>query len=136
MFIPAGFATVAPYLVVVDAAAYIDFLVAALDGVHVGSSIRPDGVVANGQVSFGESEHAATIMVSEAQPGFPAGAAQIYLFVEDADAAMAKAVAHGATSIMEADDRPYGDRQGGIVDPWQTTWWISQRLTADAYSFE
>ncbi len=136
MFIPAGFATVAPYLVVDDASAYIEFLVAGLGGVHVGSSIRPDGVVANGQVSFGDGGGRATIMVSEAQPGFPAGAAQVYLFVEDADAAMAQAVAHGATQIMEVGDRPYGDRQGGIVDRWNTTWWISQRLTAQPYDFD
>ncbi len=135
MFIPPGFATVAPYLVVERAADYIDFLVAGLGGVHVGSSIRPDGVVANGQVRFGDGESAATIMVSEAQPDFPAGTTHLYLFVADADAAMASALASGATEIMAVGDRPYGDRQGGIVDQWGMTWWLSQRLTAEPYDF-
>ena len=136
MFVPAGFATVAPYLVVDGAADYVAFLVAGLGGVHVGSSIRPDGVIANAQVRFGDGDHAATIMVSEAQAEFPAGSTHLYLFVADADAAQAQAVAHGATALMPVGDKPYGDRQGGVVDRWGMTWWISQRLTAEPYDFD
>ncbi len=135
MFIPAGFATVAPYLVVEDAADYVDFLVAGLGGVHVGTSADADGRIANAQVRFGDGAGAATVMISDATDGFPPGTAALYLFVADADATMSRAVDEGATAISAVGDMPYGDRQGGIVDQWGTTWWISQRLTADPYDF-
>lgn len=135
MFIPAGFATVAPYLVVEDAAEYIDFLVAGLGGEHVGTSADPDGRIANAQVRFGDGAGAATIMVSDATEDFPPATAALYLYVADADATVAQAVEAGATPISPVADMPYGDRQGGVVDPWGTTWWVSQRLTAAPYSF-
>ena len=135
MFVPAGFATVAPYLVVEDAADYVDFLVAGLGGVHVGSSTDPDGRIANAQVRFGDGAAAATIMVSDATDAFPSGTAALYLYVADADATIAQAMAAGATAISPIADMPYGDRQGGVVDPWGMTWWVSQRLTAEAYDF-
>lgn len=136
MFVPAGFAIVAPYLVVEDAGEYVDFLVDGLGGVHVGTSADPDGRIANAQIRFGDGAGAATIMISDATDDFPPGTAALYLYVADADAAMARAVAAGATAISPVGDMLYGDRQGGVVDEWGTTWWISQRLTAAAYSFD
>jgi PhnB protein len=135
MFIPAGFATIAPYLVVEDAADYVDFLVDGLGGVHVGTSADPDGRIANAQVRFGDGTSAATVMISDATDDFPPGTAALYLYVADADAAMARAVDAGATAISPVADMPYGDRQGGVIDEWGMTWWISQRLTAEPYSF-
>lgn len=135
MFVPAGFATVAPYLVVEDAAGYVDFLVAGLGGVHVGTSADSDGRIANAQVRFGDGGRAATVMVSDAMDGFPPTTTALYLYVADADAAMARAVDAGATALTAVGDMPYGDRQGGVVDAWGMTWWISQRLTADPYDF-
>ena len=85
--------------------------------------------IANAQVRLGTS----TVMVSEASPAFPAMPASYYLFVEDADAAMRRAVAAGATVIMEVADMPYQDRQGGIRDPSGNLWWISQRLVDGPY---
>lgn len=62
-----------------------------------------------------------------------------YLCVVDADAAMARALAHGATLEMEMEmemavaSMPYGDRQGGIKDAHGKLWWISQRLVDGPY---
>ena len=67
-------------------------------------------------------------MVSESVPEFPAMPASYYLYVENADAAMAKAIAAGAIQIMAVADMPYKDRQGGVKDPCGNIWWISQRL--------
>ncbi len=136
MHVPQGFATLAPYLIVRDAAGYLDFLVAALDGTHVGSSLRPDGTVANGQVRFGEGAQAATVMVGETRDGSDLSSIALYLYVANADAAVVRAVAAGAEPVMAVADMPYGDRQGGVRDRWGTTWWLSQRLTAAAYDFD
>lgn len=129
MHVPEGFATVTPYLFVDDADAYVRFLLAAFGGRELGRSTAPDGRIANCQVRIGS----ATIMVSEASAAFPPGSAALYLFVEDADAAMAAAERAGAERIMAVADMPYGDRQGGIRDPAGTIWWVSQRLTAEPY---
>ena len=34
---------------------------------------------------------------------------------------------------MDVADMPYGDRQGGIRDPFGNIWWVSQRMSTDAY---
>jgi PhnB protein len=59
--------------------------------------------------------------------------ASYYLYVEDADAAMKKAIAAGATKIMEVADMPYKDRQGGVKDQFGNVWWLSQRLIPGPY---
>ncbi len=118
-----------PNLFVEGADGYTRFLAAALGGVEIGRSIGPDGRIANCQIRFGDT----TIMLSEASPAFPAGRSAFYRYVEDADAAMAHAIANGAREIMAVDDMPYGDRQGGVADPAGNIWWISQRLTDAPY---
>ncbi|MDE8453419.1 hypothetical protein PCJ53_29715, partial [Klebsiella pneumoniae] len=65
--------------------------------------------------------------------GFPASSAASYLYVDDANAAMDKALGAGAVKIMDTADMPYGDRQGGIRDPSGNIWWVSQRLSDGPY---
>ena len=129
MTAPAGFATVTPYVFVDEADAFVHFLIDGLGGQKMGIHYRPDGAIANAQVRIGT----ATIMVSEASVDYPAMPASYYLYVDNANAAMAQAVAAGATSIMAVADMPYGDRQGGVRDPHGNIWWISQRLTNAPY---
>ena len=129
MHVPQGFGVVTPYIFVDDADRYVAFLVSALGGVEVGRSTMPDGRIANCQVRFGST----TVMVSEASEQFPASKAAFYLYVENADAAMARAVTGGAEVIMDVADMPYDDRQGGVRDPAGNIWWISQRLTDRPY---
>ena len=129
MYIPPGFQTVTPYYFVADAEAFIAFLIAGLGGEESGRSMRPDGCVANVQVRLGTS----TVMVSEASTAFPAMASAYYLYVADADASMERALAAGATPVMDVDDMPYGDRQGGVRDAHGNLWWISQRLVDEPY---
>ena len=129
MNIPPGFNTVTPYFFVEDAARFVDFLVAGLGGTELLRHLRDDGQIANAQVRLGTS----TVMVSESSPSYPAMAAPFYLYVADADAAMAQALAQGAQLEMAVADMPYGDRQGGVRDAWGNIWWISQRLIAGAY---
>jgi PhnB protein len=129
MRVPAGFSVVTPYLFVNGADDYLGFLATAFGAREIGCSRAPDGRIANAQIEvFG-----VTLMVSEASAAFEASRAAFYLYVADADAAMAQAEAAGAERIMEVADMPYGDRQGGVRDPAGTIWWISQRLTDAPY---
>ncbi len=136
MHVPAGFAAVAPYLMVRDAPAYLDFLVAGLGGTHLGTTWREPGVVANAQVRWGDGPDTATIMVGEARRDADVSRIDLMLYVPNADAALDRAVAAGARLLMAASDQSYGDRQGGITDAWGVTWWISQRVVAGPYAFD
>jgi len=126
---PPGFATVTPYVFVDDADAFVAFLIDGLGGQHEQTSRRDDGKIANAMVRLGN----ATVMVSEAGRGFPAMPASYYLYVEDADTSMDRAIAAGASEIMAVADMPYGDRQGGVRDTHGNIWWISQRLVVGGY---
>jgi len=129
MNIPEGFGVVTPYLFIDDADKYIAFLKSALGAEEVLRSDRPDGKIGNAQLRIGDS----MIMLSEASPQYPQGSTAFYLYVENADAAMERAIRHGARLEMKVMDMEYGDRQGGVRDPAGHIWWISQRLTDKAY---
>ena len=49
----------------------------------------------------------------------------IYLYVEDVDAVFNQAVASGAAALMPVMDQFYGDRSGGVTDPFGHIWWIA-----------
>ena len=129
MNIPDGFGTVTPYFFVKDADGFASFLVKVFDGTEVLRTTRPDGRIANVQVRIGTS----TLMASEAGGAYPPMPCACYLYVEDADASMRRAMAEGATLEMAVADMPYGDRQGGVRDAWGNLWWISQRLVSAPY---
>jgi PhnB protein len=126
--IPPGFNTVAPYFFTADAPQLVRFMVEGLGGIEVLRHMDGDRI-ANAQVRLGTS----TVMVSQASPALPAMPASIYLYVEDADAAMAAALAAGARKVMDVADMPYQDRQGGVRDPCGNTWWLSERLVDGPY---
>jgi PhnB protein len=128
MHIPPGFNTVTPYFIVDGAAGFIDFLVIGLGGTEILRHMDGERI-ANAQVRLGTS----TVMVSEASPAFPAMPGSYYLYVENADESMGRAMAAGATQVMGVSDKPYGDRQGGVRDKHGNLWWISRRLVAGPY---
>lgn len=128
MYIPPGFGTVAPYVFADGAERLISFLIDGLGGEESCRTMRGDQV-ANSQIVIGTT----TLMVSEASEAFPASRAAFYLYVEDADAAMLRAIEAGGRLVMEVADMPYDDRQGGLADPSGNIWWISQRLVQEPY---
>lgn len=130
MYIPPGFNTVTPYFFVRDAEGFVGFLINGFGGEEVGRTMRPDGLIANAQVRLGT----ATVMISEATDPYGPMASSYYLYVEDADASMVRAIDSGASQEMAVTDMSYGDRQGGVRDAWGNIWWISQRLVEEPYS--
>lgn len=129
MPVPPGFAVVTPYIFATEADAYVRFLETAFEAKEIGRSTAPDGRISNCQVRF----DTATIMISEASEAFPPSRAALYLYVDDADEAIVRAISAGAEKIMDVDDMPYGDRQGGVRDPSGNIWWVSQRLSSEPY---
>jgi len=119
--IPDGFHTVTPYVVVRGVAEFMDFLAAAFGAKEMGRMPRADGTVMHAQVRIGDS----MVMMGEHQGEGALVPGMLYLYVKDADAAYARALAAGATSIREPTDQLYGDRNAGVRDPFGNQWWMA-----------
>lgn len=115
-----SYRTVTPYLVVPDAAAEIRFLAAAFGATEKDVSRHPDGSVMHAELTIGDS----LVMLGQSSAQWPPKAAAIYLWIRDVDATYAQALAAGATSESAPDDKPYGHRNAGVIDPNGITWWL------------
>jgi PhnB protein len=49
----------------------------------------------------------------------------LHVYVKDADAMIARAVAAGAKLVSEAKDQFYGDRMGTVEDPFGHVWHLA-----------
>ena len=130
--IPEGYHTATPYLIVPDAERAVSFYKQAFDAVELSRNSDGDGIVRNVQIRIGDSP----VMLGVRQDsevtdhkieGLPR--VSIYLFVDDADRVFDRAISHGATSLYRPEDQDYGNREGGIVDPFGVTWWIATALS-------
>jgi len=129
--IPRGFRMVTPYLVAADGPALLDFVKAAFDAEEIMRAETPSGGV-HGESRIGDS----ILMLGGGIPGkhFPAGpqTGALHVYVKDADAVCAKAVAAGATLVDEVRDQEYGERSGTLKDRAGNFWYVA---TAKGSSF-
>ena len=116
--IPQGYQQVMPYLIVKDAAAFIDFMKRVFGAVEKYRAMRDEYTIAHAEVQAGDS----TIMLADATAEYQPRPAGMFIYVKNADETYATALANGATSIMPPADQPYG-RSCGIEDPFGNTWW-------------
>ena len=128
MYIPDGFGTMFPYVFVRNAEQFISFLKTAFDAKELGRTVH-GGQIANARIRIGTT----TFMVSDAGERIQPTQSAFYLYVENATEAYAKAVASGASGMFSPVEMPYGDKQGGVTDPFGNIWWISQRLVKGPY---
>lgn len=121
MKIPSEHQGLMPYLVLADSAAFIEFAKAVFNSEPRSRHYRDD----NKSLMHAEINIQGTlIMFCDATPKFEACPANFFVYVEDADASIAKARQSGGIVLMEAADQSYG-RSGGIKDPAGNTWWIT-----------
>jgi PhnB protein len=125
--------TLTPYLCCTDAAAAIDFYRAAFGAAEVERWTADDGRIGHaeldvqGNAVYLADEHPEIGVVSPATLGRTP--VSFVLEVPDADAAVAQAVAAGATVERPVTDGPGGGRAGWIVDPYGHRWNLSTRST-------
>jgi uncharacterized glyoxalase superfamily protein PhnB len=120
--IPEGYHTVTPYLIVRGAAKTIDFAKKAFGADLAFEPLkRPDGAIMHAEIKIGNSH----VMISEASDQHPPMQSMLHLYVPNVDSIYQRALAAGATSVMEPIDQFYGDRSGGVKDPSGVHWWIA-----------
>lgn len=120
--VPVGYHTITPYFTVIDADRLIAFMTAVFDGKVLLEDRNENGRVRHARVQIGDS----IVMLNEAGDGDAANESQVHLFVADVEATFARAVEHGASVLMEPNDRPHGDRMAGFGDPCANTWWVAR----------
>lgn len=128
--VPEGRPALAVSIVAADAAAAIAFYVAAFGAVEEFRLTEPSGKVGHAELRLGGT----VLMLSDPYPDYgavPPGeggrAVRLHLYVEDVDAAIARAVAAGARVERPAADQFYGDRSGTIIDPAGHAWHLASR---------
>ena len=123
-YMPEGYHTVTPYLVVRGAGELIEFMKQAFQGQEKERHMRPDGAVMHAEVRIGDS----IVMLGDASDQSPAAPASLHLYVEDVDATYQRAKQAGGESLREATDQFYGDRSAGIKDRFSDQWWLATHI--------
>jgi PhnB protein len=131
--IPEGYETITPYLSVKDGAAAIDFYRKAFEATETQRMPGPEGkgIGHADLVLFGRMH----LMLADEYPEMGHVSPQtlggspvlLHIYVDDVDAVIDRAVAAGAKVIRPIADQFYGDRAGGIEDPWGHHWFIATR---------
>lgn len=121
-----------PYLHVNDARRAIAFYRAAFGAEETLSLDDPSGRIGHAELDFAGR----TLMLANEFPEYGIKAptsvggtsCTIHLHVDDADAAIERAVAAGAEVVMEPVDHFYGERSGAILDPFGHRWTIGHSI--------
>ena len=136
--IPEGMHSVTPHLICANASEALVFYQKAFGAIELMRVPTPEGKLMHGSIRIGDS----VVMLTDEFPQMGAlgpkarngTSVTIHLFVEDVDAAFARAVRAGATVKMPVQDMFWGDRYGLIEDPFGHSWSLAthQRdLTAE-----
>jgi PhnB protein len=129
--IPAGYHSITPYLIIDGAAVALDFYKRAFGAKE---KVRmPYGErIAHAEILIGDSH----VMLADENPDMAARAPQpgsvppvsILLYVKDVDAVFKRAVAAGARVERPLADQFYGDRTGGLIDPFGHRWYLCTHI--------
>lgn len=130
--IPDNSSLVIPRLICRDPASAIEFCVAVLGAVELGRRPGPDGAVAHALLTIGP----AMLMIEAEWPTLPSRApvpdgsspVVIFVYVEDVDQTVERAVGRGAQLLVPAKDQFWGDRTAWIMDPSGHVWTIATRV--------
>ena len=130
--IPDGCSGAIPYLRVKGAVDALAFYQKAFGAVETMRLLMPGGTVGHAEFKIND----AVVMLSEEFPDMgivgPATLGNtsvgIAIYVENVDAAFAKAVAAGAEVTQPLVDQFYGDRSGQLRDPFGHAWTLATHI--------
>jgi len=122
-YIPQGFHTVTPYLIVSDASGLIEFTQAVFDATEIVRVPGTHGRIRHAQIRIGDSP----VEMADGQDEWPAMPASLHVYVPDVDAVYMRALAAGADVLLEPQDQFYGERSASVRDPWKNVWHIATK---------
>jgi PhnB protein len=130
--IPDTSSSVIPRLFCRDVPAEIDFCKTAFNAVELSRRPGPDGTIAHALLTISS----AMVMIEAEYPGLPSRAPAadgnspvvIYVYVEDVDRAVERAVAAGAKILIPLQNQFWGDRLAWIMAPSGHVWTVASRI--------
>jgi PhnB protein len=130
--IPEGYHTATPYLIVKDAARAIEFYKKAFGAMELMRMANPSGKIGHAEIKIGDSP----IMLADEVPemghrspeSLGGSPVSILLYVQDVDTVFNQAVAAGAKVQRPVADQFYGDRTGGVTDPFGHVWYVATHM--------
>jgi PhnB protein len=123
---PQGHNDVSPYLIVKDAARALEFYKQAFGATELFSMPHANGKIMHAEIKIGDT----VIMLADEAPEMGARSPDAYggspvmlhVYVPDVDARVQQAVAAGAKIVRPVQDEFYGNRSGGLQDPFGHVW--------------
>jgi PhnB protein len=132
--IPDTYRRVTPCLVVQNAAAALEFYADVFGATERTRIPGPDGTIVHAEIEIGDS----VVIVEDTDPqrrmqappasGLPGSPVFQFVYVDDVDAVVARAVELGAVLQRAPEDQFYGDRDGYIVDPFGHGWTVASHV--------
>ena len=130
--IPDGYHSMTPYLIVKGAAKAIEFYQKAFGAIELFRLGGPDGKIGHAELKVGDS----VLMLADEAPQMGAlspatiggSPVRILLYVEKIDEVVPRAIAAGAKLVRPVEDQFYGDRAGGIEDPFGHYWHVATHI--------
>jgi PhnB protein len=127
--IPEGYHSVTPYLIVRGGADALEFYKKAFGAVELFRFPAPDGKIGHAEIKIGDSP----IMLADEHPemgyvgpqtigGSPVS---LMIYLDDVDTVFNRAIEAGATVREPVQDKFYGDRVGGLTDPFGHIWHVA-----------
>ena len=130
--VPSGYHTVTPYLTLSDASSAIDFYKKAFGATERFRMDRPDGKIGHAEIQIGDS----IVMLADESPRSDSRSPQslggttsgIFLYVENVDTVFDTAVKAGAKVQQPLTNMFWGDRFGGLTDPFGHSWALATHI--------
>ena len=120
-WLPKGFHTITPNIIVDDAEQAVAFFKQAFGATESYRLTLSDGKITHCEIKLGDS----TFNLGTSMEGWPAHGLVAQIYVEDSDALFDRAVKAGATVIMPMTDMFFGSREGRVADPFGNLWTIA-----------
>ncbi len=130
--IPDDYHSITPYLIIRGAKRAMEFYSNAFGAKEVFKMLDDKGEVGHAEMRIGNS----IFMLAEEKKDFPhkspatlgGSPVSILLYVEDVDSVFRQAVTAGGEVERPVADQFYGDRTGGIKDPFGFSWYIATHV--------
>lgn len=132
--------SIMPFLYIEGAARAVEFYKSVFGASVLMRDEEPSGIVSHAMLKMGDT----TVMLSDPSSAdvkqndvrglsrpprsYGGSPVHLYIYVADVDDVVKRAIAAGAKAIDQVEDRDWGDRCGGIEDPWGHVWFVGTPL--------
>ena len=123
-YMPEGYHTITPYLMVENSASLIEFLKEVFDAEEVIRVPGEGGRIRHASVKIGDSR----LEMADGSADWPLMPGSLHIYVSNVDAVYMRALHAGAQVFMEPQDQFYGERSASVRDPQGNLWHIATQI--------